>query len=136
MLRPSLFGKAMLLGSLPIRFRGCHRHPMLFSAKMLEDFRGSIFGQNNMGCLWQPLNVTWWLLHNIGSLKTGSLSILNVHGFCPAIKITKSNPRPADYSKHRIGMILRQLGLYYYARENVENLKTTSVLWYNDKDIL
>ncbi len=41
--------------------------------------RGSIFVQNNMGCLWQPLDLTTWLLHNIGFPKGGGFSIQKLH---------------------------------------------------------
>ncbi len=38
---------------------------------------GSIFVQNNMGCLWQLQDLTTWLLHNIDFSKGDGLSIQN-----------------------------------------------------------
>ncbi len=42
-------------------------------------FRGSIFGENTMGCLLQPLNLTLKLLHNIGFPKAGGPRIQKLH---------------------------------------------------------
>ena len=66
MLRPPGFRKVMLTSHV-------------ISCKNLDRFGGSFFGQNNMGCLWQPLNLTLLLLHNITFLKPDDLNIQKLH---------------------------------------------------------
>ncbi len=65
MLGPSLFGKLMLWWNSMIQFRGCHRHPMLFFMFCGQIWKVRFWKKNNIGCLWQHLNWTTELHHNI-----------------------------------------------------------------------
>ncbi len=51
-----------------------------------------------MGCLWQPLNLTSWLLHNITFLKPGGLGIQKLHlkSMDCNVQLNFKNPVPAN----------------------------------------